>query len=125
MLVLKFSYCEIFARYIAAHLRVLIGMELVRRYGYSQFRAAKEVEVAQPLLNYLLSGKGRSPYLESLRSNEDIMEVVKGFAERIARGEKLTMCGMCSELRKRGLLAVLVKNIDVCRKRCDAVLPHL
>ena len=124
-MVLKLSFCEIFAKYIATHLRILIGMELVKRYGYSQFRAAKEVDVAQPLLNYFLSGKRRSPYLESLRSNENIMEVVRWFAERIARGENLTMCDMCNEMKKRGLLAVLVENIDVCRKGCDVVLTHL
>lgn len=122
---LKLSFCEVFVKYIAAHLRVLIGMELVKSYGYSQFRAAKEVDVAQPLLNYFLSGKRRSPYLESLRNNRRVMEIVRSVAARLARGEEVSMCDVCQEMKRQGLFDLIVGNVDMCRKGCDILLTHL
>jgi len=94
------SFCEQFIKKYSTAVRVAIALDLMKRYDMSQFQAAKLVNLPQPLLHYALHKKRRIRNLEKLLSDAAALETIRYFSERVARGERLSMCEICTSLRK-------------------------
>ncbi len=103
---LKSSICEVFmSRYLPA-IKAAIAKELIERYGYSQLRAAKMVGLKQPELNYILHGKRRSRELNELINNSIFRNIVREVAEKLHRGEDVSLCSICSTLRSSNIIRI-------------------
>lgn len=99
------SFCEQFMRSYSTVIRIAIALNLVNKYGLTQFQAAKVVGLPQPLLNYVIQGRRRIPNLEKILKNESISKLINELSHRLmSRGAELDMCEIC--IRIRGALGL-------------------
>jgi len=94
------SFCEQFIKRYSTAIRVAIALDLMKRYNMSQLRAARLVNLPQPILHYVLYRKRRIKGLERLLSDATMLEVIKRLSDRVVRGEQVDMCEICMNLRK-------------------------
>ena len=95
------SFCEQFIRGYSTAIRIAIALNLVNKYGLTQFQAAKAVGLPQPLLNYIIQGRRRIPNLERILRNEGFSELIDELSYRLlSKGAELNMCEICIRIRK-------------------------
>lgn len=92
---LKIARCEEFIGKYSIAIRVAIALDLVKKYKYTQLRAARSVQISQPLLNYIIQGRRKSRRLSTVLNNSELRSIVEYFAEQIASGKTLSMCDFC------------------------------
>ena len=92
---LKRAYCEEFIGKYSVAIRVAIALDLVKKYKYTQLRAAKSVQISQPLLNYVIQGRRKPRLLSTVLDNNELRNLVEDFAEQIASGKVFSMCDFC------------------------------
>ncbi|MEM1983111.1 MAG: hypothetical protein QW596_02335 [Sulfolobales archaeon] len=95
-------FCEVYARTLLPALKAMIAKELVNVYGLTQWSVTKTLGMTQPLINYYLSGRRGSKFLDILSRSEEIRSYVKNAAALIAKGEVdsgLIFCSLCISLR--------------------------
>jgi predicted transcriptional regulator len=93
------SFCEVFIKNYSTTIRVAIALDLIKRYGLTQFQAAKLTKIPQPLINYVLQEKRRIRGLEKILSNTETYNVVREFADKLMQGEPIDMCEICMKIR--------------------------
>ncbi len=94
------SFCEQFIKKYSTAIRIAIALDLMNRYNMSQLRAAKLVDLPQPLLHYVIYRKRRIKGLERLLNDATILETIKKLSDRVVKGEQVDMCEICMSLRK-------------------------
>ena len=93
------SFCEVFIKSYSTTVRVAIALDLIKRYGLTQFQAAKLTKIPQPLINYVLQEKRRIRGLEKILSNTETYNVVREFADKLMQGKPIDMCEICMKIR--------------------------
>ncbi len=112
----KYSYCEVFVKYVLPALRLLIAKELIEKHGFSQLEAAKALGVSQPLINYFIKGKRNPRFVKELAEVEGVKEVVEFFARCIKEQEECReelSCSVCYMLRKAGRIDKIIRVIGL------------
>ena len=66
----------------------------------SQRQAARLVGIPQPLLSYAIGKKRKAQLIEKLSSNSELMKQIEAVADRIARGEAVSTCILCTIFRE-------------------------
>lgn len=93
------SFCEVFIKNYSTTVRVAIALDLIKRYGLTQFQAAKLTKTPQPLINYVLREKRKIRGLERIVNNPDIYKAIRETADEIMQGKPINMCEICMRIR--------------------------
>lgn len=99
MVPLMKSPCEEFMKKFSTQIRLALALELINNYNKTQFEAARLLNIPQPLINYVITGRRRAPGIDKLRSCEETIKVIEDVAKRLANGEEVSMCSICSRIR--------------------------
>lgn len=107
---LKKAYCEEFVGKYSVAIRVAIALDLVKKYKYTQLRAARSVQISQPLLNYVIQGRRKPRLLSTVLDNSELRSLIEDFAEQIAGGKAFSMCDFCKAAKN-----ILDRTIVNCK----------
>lgn len=112
----KYSYCEVFVKYILPAVRLLIARELIERHGFSQLEAAKALGISQPLINYFIKGRRNPKCVQEIAKSESVMRVVKYFAECIKEREDCAeelSCNLCQAIKESREIDKILSKLGV------------
>jgi len=108
--------CEVAVKCVLPVIRAIIAKELTTKYQLKQREAAKILGVSQPAISlYYRKIRGKAIDLED---DKDIRKLVENMAKSLAKSKLshrdliLMYCGICREIRAKGLLCRLHKAFD-------------
>lgn len=108
------SFCEIYNRKILPAVRMYLSRKLVLEYNLSQLDAAKILGLKQSLVNYAVTGRRKSKYLDVIISLHDFKEYLDNLALEMSNKNyvKPYACELCRYLLKTNLADELLKAIE-------------
>lgn len=98
-IMLRKSFCEVFAKNYSTAIRVAMAIDLMDRYNMSEMNASKLTGVPQSLISYVIHGKRRIRGLDKILTNPKYLRIVREYSDAIMRGESVSLCDICSRLR--------------------------
>ncbi len=116
MIRLRYSYCEVFVKFMLPAARILIAKELIMKYDYTQLQAARVLGVSQALINYYISGRRRPRYVEALSKNEGFMMIVNDLARCISQGGNCVsrlVCTLCQKITGSERLESIIRSLRI------------
>jgi predicted transcriptional regulator len=93
------SFCEVFIKNYSTTVRIAIALDLMKRYGLSQFQVAKLTKLPQPLINYVIQGRRKIRGLEKILNNTEMYKVIREFSDELMQGKSIEMCEICMRMR--------------------------
>jgi predicted transcriptional regulator len=93
------SFCEVFIKNYSTTVRIAIALDLMKRYGLSQFQVAKLTKLPQPLINYVIQGRRKIRGLEKILNNTEMYKVIREFSDELMQGKSIEMCEICMRIR--------------------------
>ena len=96
---LKKSFCEVFAKNYSTAIRVAIAIDLMDRYNMSETSASRLTGVPQSLISYVIRGKRRIRGLDKILTNPKYLRIIREYSDIIMRGGSASLCDICSRLR--------------------------
>jgi len=83
------SFCEVFIKNYSTTVRIAIALDLMKRYGLSQFQVAKLTKLPQPLINYVIQGRRKIRGLEKILNNTEMYKVIREFSDELMQGKSI------------------------------------
>ena len=117
--------CEPVVRLVLPAFRSLVAKELIKKYGFSQVAAAKNLGTTQAAISYYLyskRGEKRMKELEAMSSVRAIADQVAGgiAAQSLSPFEAmLKFCDLCKALKNKDLVCNLHKGFITVPAACD------
>lgn len=105
--------CEVAVKDVIPAIKAILVIELTSK-SYSQKEIAEMLDISIAEVNYLLKGKrGDEQMKKILLSDEDFMDLVKSFTQKLISdnngNEALSLCPLCSYARRK-----ILKQQDAC-----------
>ncbi|MDI6798661.1 MAG: helix-turn-helix domain-containing protein [Candidatus Aenigmarchaeota archaeon] len=104
-------FCELIVASVLPGIRALITKDLIQQ-GFNQQEISKRLGITQPAISqYKRDLRGSS--IKLLRSNKEVMSLIKSLSKNIARGDieprdiHLKMCEICLRLRRQRVICKL------------------
>lgn len=107
-------YCQVFNKKFLPAFRALLAHKLVREYGLTQTEVARLLGVKQSLVNYIITGRRKVKYAESLSNIGFIKQLVDETAEELASSKKTLdeqACKICRQLLKERVYEEVMKAL--------------
>jgi len=117
--------CEPIVQYVLPAFRCLVAKELVERYKFSQVEIADKLGTTQAAISQYFSSKRGEKRMRAVQSVPKIRSAAKRLAKEIATERvsaddaMVRFCGLCTSLRKQGLLCDLHKEKVSEDEACD------
>ncbi|MCJ7817131.1 MAG: hypothetical protein MUP55_04705 [Candidatus Aenigmarchaeota archaeon] len=119
--------CEIIVQEILPSVRAMVALKLTKTYGLSQEQAARKMGTTQPAISqYNREIRGHKSRV--FKQNPKLIEMVDDIAKKVASGELATFditpefCRICKDLRSRGIMCELPKELNPSLQECNVCL---
>ncbi len=93
------SPCEKFMKRFSTSIRIALALELINNYNKTQLEAARLLDIPQPLINYVVTGRRKVLGLDRIRSYDEAMKIIEDVAKKLVSGEVISMCSICSKMK--------------------------
>lgn len=112
------SYCEIYTRKILPAIKAYIACALVKDYGVPQLRVARLLDMAQPAVNYIVTGRRRSKCMDLVDKCPELKSILDFYVLEIYRGALFHPCVVCEKIVRndkvlRSILNALGEEITI------------
>ncbi|MEM0224329.1 MAG: hypothetical protein QW816_02535 [Desulfurococcaceae archaeon] len=118
------SYCEIYTKKILPAVKAYIACLLVKEYGVPQLRVAKLLDMAQPAVNYIVTGRRRLKCVDLVEKCPELRNLLNYYAMEIYNGAAFDPCIICEKITRNDLLLKSILNIlgekDITGRSCLA-----
>lgn len=106
------SFCEIYIRKILPVAKAYLAFVLVKKYGLSQLKVAKMLNMKQSAVNYAVTGRRRVKYSNVIDKIPELKSIFDEMAKQIYGGVTFYPCNLCNKLtRDRSLLANVINSL--------------
>lgn len=106
------SYCEIYTKKILPAIKAYIACVLVKDYGVPQLRVARLLDMAQPAVNYIVTGRRRSKCMNLVDKCPELKSILDLYVLEIYGGALFHPCVICDKI---------VRNDKVLRSILNAL----
>ncbi|ADV65156.1 helix-turn-helix domain-containing protein [Desulfurococcus mucosus] len=107
------AFCEVLNRKIMPTAKSYIAVKLVREYGFTQLEVARILDMKQSAVNYVLTGRRKPKYYESLLSIHGFKQLLDETAASLGTGGSIgfNQCDLCRSLFLRGLYRSVIEAV--------------
>ncbi len=117
--------CEVVVKIVLPSIRALVAKGLIEKYDMTQKKVSEKLGVTQPAISQYMGGK--HAFWKELTENEEIMDLINDFEERLMVGESeifditSMICDICMRIRSSDEFRNLYEEhlelhgCDICR----------
>jgi len=115
--------CEISSKYVLPVFRSKVVKILINEHGLTQIEVAKLLDISQATVSlYIGQKRGFSRKFNSSFDLDVIDHYARSYAEEITNNPSVEsmgyFCALCNELRRKGLLCKVHKNVNSVPSNC-------
>lgn len=103
-MILTRSYCEIYTKKILPAVKAYIACLLVKEYKVPQLRVARLLDMAQPAVNYIVTGRRRLRCVDLVERCPELRSLLDYYALEIYNGAVFDPCIICEKITRNNLL---------------------